>query len=566
MRLLWGNNYYVLEGVGYHERMLPQSVPGAKWDKNKKVWLLPKISYGRLKKRGVPVAQGDRDKIEKEYKAIMDSIEESNMAKKSFLKGDMRTQTGFLMKHQELGLQISRVRDKYCFFYDTGTGKTIMALAIIDDKLKSGEASKWCVVCPIVLVLNAWMEDAKHFPDLKILPLTTNIKKEQYAELCEKYGVKFSKFDRKDTLIAKLKEVCNIYIINPESFHKFNEAVDGLVFDESVLLKNPTAKITKQITDFSKNLKYVYLLSGEPAPNTEEEYFSQMSIVEPGAFGTFITRFREEYFYSLDPMGYRRKLRPERTQEFFDNINKFATFVTKEQCLDLPEHTTRTYKFDLSDKMYKHYKMLEKTALLEMKDMKDKDINVQADFLLTKMMKLRQMAGGFIMNDGEVQFIHNEKLDTLQALLEQIGNKQVIIWISFHPEVEMISSLLDKMGKSYVTAYGLTGDKDESIQKFIRGEADIIIAHPKTLKYGVTLTNCAYSIKYSMGHSYDDFKQSQDRIHRKGKTVPTTEYLLTARGTIEELIIKAVTQKRDKTDLVKDVLQSLAVEHGDNPF
>lgn len=550
MRIKWEKDYLVMVGTSYAERHIPQSIIGAVWDKKRKLWLIPKAKYEFVKH--YPMTQEDRQKAEKDYQTITAKWDLVKEKREQFFKGDMIKQDGFLMRHQKLGLDISSVMDKYCFFYDTGTGKTIMALSIIDSKPNT----KWCVVCPIVLVLNAWMEDAEHFPSVKCLPLTSNITKRKYIELCEKYGVTHSKLDRKETLIEKLKQVCNVFIINPESFHKFNEVVDGLIFDESVLLKNPSAKITKQIMGFSEYLKYIYLLSGEPAPNNEEEFFSQIAIVDPGLFGKTVTRFRDAFFRNLDRMGYKRELRPERAEEFFDAINKVSTFVTKEQCLDLPEHTTRIYKFQLSPPMYSKYKELEKTAILEMQDIMGQEVQLHADLILTKMMKARQFTGGFIINEDAVQFIHNEKLETLKGILETIGNKQVIIWVSFHPEVKMISSLLDKMGKSYVTAYGLTKDKDLSIQEFINGNADVIIAHPKTLKYGVTFTNCAYSIKYSMGHSYDDFKQSQDRIHRKGKTVPTTEYLIAAEGTIDQDIINVAMGKRDKSEFVRDLLNS----------
>lgn len=554
MKVALEKNQIVISGTHFQDRMKMAVITGASWDKVRKVWVAPVTSLPEALRAGaIPVDE----KPQKEYEKLLRAKDRIDSIKQEFFTDAKKAGDGFLMRHQEMGLSIARCRERYGFYYDTGTGKTIMSLAIIADKPEV----RWVVVCPIVLVLNAWMEDAKHFPQVKLLPLTTNVKKEYYMYLCERYEVKYSRFDRKDDLIAKLKEVCDVFLINPESFHKFDIPVEGLIFDESVLLKSPTAKITKQITELSKQLRYVYLLSGEPAPNTEEEYFSQMRIINPGIFGNTVSRFRDKYFMSLDPMGYRRVMKGHMRDEFFSRINDNAVFVTKEQCLDLPEHTTIPYRFDLSPAVMKEYKQLERLAFLEMKDMTDNAVSLQADMILTKLMKLRQLTSGFLLVDDTTKFIHDEKLSVLHELLEQIGNKQVIIWASFHPEFEMITNLLETMGKTYVTAYGLTADKDDSIQQFASGKADVIVAHPKTLKYGITFTNCTYSIKFSMGHSYDDFKQSQDRINRKGKTLPTTEYVITAVGTIDEGILKAVTGKKDASDLLKDVLYDMARKH-----
>lgn len=549
MTVKWSKDYYVVE-LAYASRQYIYGIAGAEWNKTHKVWRVPKIQYKNLLAAGFEVDPKDKAKIEAEQEELIRRLYLTARLKKAYPEGYTHP---FLMPHQEMGRQIAEIRDKYCFFYDTGTGKTIMALSIMADKPEI----KWLVVCPIVLVKNAWLEDAKHYPSIKLLPLTTNMKKKDYVELCNRYEVKYSGFDSKDTLIEKLDKVCTGYIINPESFHKFDKEVQGLIFDESVLLKSPTAQITKRIVQLTKGLKHTYLLSGEPAPNTEEDYFSQLQIVEAGLWGNYITQFRDRYFRQVDLMGYKRVMRDDKKDAFFKGLERFCTFMTKEQCLDLPEHTTRVIKFDLSDKVMKQYKEMEKLAILEVEEA---GIDIQADFLLTKLMKLRQITSGFVLTEEGPKHLHTEKLDVLKQLLEQLGTKQVIIWINFQEEVRLIGELLTKMGKTYVTAYGGTADKDESITDFKAGTADVIIAHPQTLKYGVTLTNCTYSIKYSLSYSYDDFKQSQDRINRKGKTLPTTEYLLTATRTIDEVLVRTIMDKKHKADLVKDVLEAMKDE------
>ena len=79
------------------------------------------------------------------------------------------------------------------------------------------------------------------------------------------------------------------YIVNPELFKlniEFYEdlEVEGLIVDESSMLKNYYSEISTDVWIFSQHLKYVYLSSGKPAPNHTLEYFPQMKVIDPKSF------------------------------------------------------------------------------------------------------------------------------------------------------------------------------------------------------------------------------------------------------------------------------------------
>ena len=46
-------------------------------------------------------------------------------------------------------------------------------------------------------------------------------------------------------------------------------------------------------------MKYVYLLSGKPAPNSTIEYFPQMEIIDPETFNMTYDAFVNKYLISL---------------------------------------------------------------------------------------------------------------------------------------------------------------------------------------------------------------------------------------------------------------------------
>lgn len=100
----------------------------------------------------------------------------------------------------------------------------------------------------------------------------------------------------------------------------------------------------------------------------------------------------------------------------------------------------------------------------------------------------------------------------------------------------------------YLRYYGKTKDKDGSIEAFKTGKATFIIAHPRTLQYGVTLTNCCYAIYYTTSYSFEEYYQSHDRIYRKGQNLPCTYIFIQAEDTIDEVMFEVITEKKSNSE------------------
>ena len=71
---------------------------------------------------------------------------------------------------------------------------------------------------------------------------------------------------------------------------------------------------------------------------------------------------------------------------------------------------------------------------------------------------------------------------------------------------------------------------------------------------GITLTRASYAVYYSLGFSYENFKQSRDRIHRAGQTKPCTYYILLAEDTVDEAAYGVVRGKGKASDALLAVL------------
>ena len=172
-------------------------------------------------------------------------------------------------------------------------------------------------------------------------------------------------------------------------------------------------------------------------------------------------------------------------------------------------------------------------------------INQWSKFEFTaKLMKLREVVSGFIINkDNTITDFPTNKDDVLAETLSEIGDKQVIVWCQFTHEIERLAEKFDGVG---ITSK--SKNRDDAIRAFKNGEIKLLFAHPQLLGKGLTFVNCTYNIYYSLSFSYEEFKQSQDRIHRIGQKNKCTYIILQSKGTIDEKIYDCLNKKENAVD------------------
>ena len=483
-----------------------------------------------------------------------------------------------LMNHQKAASLIADKFNKYAFFFDTGTGKTLLSLDIIDKKARLLDAH-FLIICPKTIIQTAWMEDCtKFFPDIKLFPLSNSLSIKDYSYIHFKWASsdgteafvppKFyegSATDRIQYAKRYLKEQAQHFIVNPELFIKNPEMflhikcgsktidIDGLIVDESAMMKNQGSNISRTIVRLSSQLKYVYLLSGKPAPNKIVEYYPQIKSVAPELFNqSMISSINSEF-----------KKQDMKVLDDFINIIEMASMtVSKKDCFDLPKTTNAKRLIQLSSAAMSKYEDMEYQMYVEIQsiDINERKVSnvILANHILAKIQKLRQISSGFIISEKTVKHIHNEKLNELLMLIEELGDSQAIIWCQYQYEVELIERTLKERGLIVVTAYSLTKNVNDRINDFKSKRAQFIVAHPRTLGLGVTLVNCNYAIYYSISYSFADDYQSHDRIYRFGQKLPCTYIYLLAQNTIDEIMYTAIQNKKSRNEMIEVVLKQIS--------
>lgn len=448
-----------------------------------------------------------------------------------------------LMRHQQLGREIAKYQDRYAFFYDTRTGKTPLSLSIIYDDVMANPSHKWLVVCPLILIDNAWIPDAEKFmPELRTVSCHASTPAKR---------------------LQRLATPANIYVTNTESFVKYREHFDkmgftGCIVDESSDMKSPSSKVSKELVDFAQTVKRFYLLSGTPAPNGEHEYYMQLKAVDYYGVQSSYKQFKEYFFVNMsyNPQYEKLALRPDRKDELFSLIRKYALYVDKEDVLTTPGREFYEVEFELPADLKKHYNKLKNELYLELGD----GLRITAPSAATKLNKLNQVTSGFVIDTQAVKenkFYGDDNKATewylldyfrfkmLQDLLESdnIRGEQVLIWANYRTEFELIQKAL---GERCRCVYGGTtlAEKNEAIRLFKEGRIQYLIANPASADKGLTLTNAHISIYFSLNWSYELFKQSMERIYGDVMKQPKhcDYYVMIAKGTIDRVLYSDVLQ------------------------
>ena len=90
-------------------------------------------------------------------------------------------------------------------------------------------------------------------------------------------------------------------------------------------------------------------------------------------------------------------------------------------------------------------------------------------------------------------------------------------------------------------------ERQDIIKRFqdVNSPLRFFIGQPSTGGYGITLTAATTVIYYSNSYNLEHRLQSEDRAHRIGQDNSVTYVDLVSPGTVDEMIIKALHDKRN---------------------
>lgn len=391
-----------------------------------------------------------------------------------------------------------------------------------------------------------------------------------YADF--KYTVKVLLGDKKsrikalDDLDKFPFEALKVAVINYESTWRediFDRLLafdaDLIIADESQRIKTHDAAQSKAMHQLGDKARYKLILSGTPVQNEAVDIFSQYRFLDPTIFGMNFYAFRGRYCVMG---GFNRKqiVQYRDLDALIKKEHSIAYRVTKEEALDLPEQTFENRYITLSKKERNIYDKLRRDSFAEL----DGGGTITATTVLTKLLRLQQFTGGFLVEDDAArpQLVSRGKLDALADILQDYvveGKKKLVIFARFIPEVmEIIKLAGDIAGKHGMKTVAIYGD----IKKELRGDivqqfqtdpdTMVFVGQIDTAGTGITLTAADTCVYYSENFNYATYEQSLSRIHRIGQRHPCTYIHLVAKKTVDELILHSLAAKEDLAKTIVD--------------
>jgi SNF2 family DNA or RNA helicase len=264
--------------------------------------------------------------------------------------------------------------------------------------------------------------------------------------------------------------------------------------------------------------------------------------------GQFMTKEASRELFSH---GWKWSITEKNREALMKRIAPYVIYKKKEECLDLPEKIDLKRYVEFTQEENKLYKEMKRDLIVELKDQV-----ITAQLVLTKIMKLRQLTGGFILDaQGVAHKTSTAKINELKDVLHEMGTEQCIVWGHFVYEIKRIAEELESAGYAVSTYYSGTQDREKSYTDFKSGKTQVLVANPQSCAHGLTLTNCNQQVWYSMSYSYEQYTQGRQRVHRIGQTRACTYTHLIIRGSIDEVIYDALRNKKNINEVAMSLLK-----------
>lgn len=333
---------------------------------------------------------------------------------------------------------------------------------------------------------------------------------------------------------------------------------DLIVCDESQRIKTHDAKQSKAMHQLGDMARYKLILSGTPVQNNAIDIWSQYRFLDKTVFGDSYYAFRGRYaimggFNNKQIVGYKD------LDGLIKKEHSIAFRITKEEAVDLPEQTFEVRYVGMPAKERKLYEKIRKDSITEL----ESGGKVTAATVLTKLLRLQQLAGDFLVKDGadKPEKVSTAKLDALKDIIIDYvveGGRKLVVFARFIPEVDAILKLAEKILPKNRKAVALYGGIKKNERGGIVGQFQtdpdtvLFVGQIDTAGTGITLTAADTCVYYSKNFNYATYEQSLSRIHRIGQRNRCTYIDLVVGDSVDEKINIALMKKENLAETVVD--------------
>jgi hypothetical protein len=381
-------------------------------------------------------------------------------------------------------------KGRMAIFADTGLGKTLIQLSIAKNIIQH--------------------------TNKKVLILTPLAVAFQFILEAEKLGIDDIEYSKDG------KHTKKIVICNYERLHYFNSTdFEGVILDESSILKNFDGKIKQEVTTFVKKIPYRFLSTATPSPNDFIELGTSSEALGYMGYMDMLTKFFKNNQNSVDSnnrnIGEKYYLKPHAEKDFFSWVNQWSIMVKMPSDLGFSND-----RYNLP-KLIVNRHIVENQSLI--------DINGQVQLLTTIAKSM-------------IEVRHEQKQTEekrCQKAIELAQGKTSVYWCNTNNE----SAILKNSDRESVEIIGSQSieKKEEILLAFAKGEIKRLITKAKMTSMGLNWQHCNHSVFFPTW-SYEQYYQAIRRFWRFGQLNDVTIDMVISDG--QTRVIEALEQKTQK--------------------
>jgi superfamily II DNA or RNA helicase len=392
-------------------------------------------------------------------------------------------------------------KGRIAIFADTGLGKTLIQLSIAKNIIQHTN-KKVLILTPLAVAFQFMLE-------------------------AEKIGIDDIEYSKNG------KHTKKIVICNYERLHYFDSSdFEGVILDESSILKNFDGKIKTQVTAFVKKIPYRYLSTATPSPNdfielgTSSEALGYMGYMD--MLGKFFKNNQNDTGGNNN-IGEKFYLKPHAENDFFAWVNQWALMVKMPSDLGFSNNRYNLPELIINSNIVENQSMF--------------DINGQI-CIFTPIAKT--------MTEVRHEQKHTEEKRCERAI-ELAAEKTSVYWCNTNNE----STILKHSDKEAVEIIGSQSieKKEEILLAFANGQIQRLITKAKITSFGLNWQHCNHTV-YFPTWSYEQYYQAIRRFWRFGQKNNVTVDMVISDG--QTRVIEALQQKTQKAiDLHKNLTENV---------
>lgn len=389
----------------------------------------------------------------------------------------------------------------------TGAGKTVICLTAIQELIANKHLTCVIVVAPArVVERKVWSLEAAKWQHL--------------AGMVVRELEGFPGARRK--LLELPSDVLVISLPNLTWLLAQNHPANGVVVDE---LSKASGKqsLSLRLKPLKTKIWWRVGMTATPVSHNFEKLYGMLRIIDSGSsLGTNKERFLNEYFYP-DYMGYSWTLKDNGAERIMEKVGGLIHAIDDTKEADLPAIHQHEIRFDMPADTRILYNKMRRDMVIE---------DVEAVNAAVKYGKLRQLSSGFVYtgsSDKQSKLLDTERYHTAAAWVRALDGRKAVIFYEFLAQRAQLEHL----------------DVCRTIDEFIDGKAQVLIAQIKSLSHGIDGLQhvCADVLFYHPMWSRDATEQATGRIWRQGQQQEVHITTLVCNDSLDDIVVERVQSR-----------------------